>query len=34
VLKRIILETEMDFSEALARDYFVHLGFSRIDYEP
>jgi hypothetical protein len=24
----------MDSSETLARDYFVHLGFSRIDYEP
>jgi hypothetical protein len=34
VFKRIILETQMDFSERLARDYFVHLGFTRIDYEP
>ena len=24
----------MDSSEALAHNYFAHLGFSRIDYEP
>jgi hypothetical protein len=32
--KRIILETQMDISERSARNYFVHLGFTRIDYEP